>query len=63
MKKDDSKICKCYSTREKNKPLYNIFSGNIMGTYVIKEGFCLGTRERDACNCQGNENKCDFYRR
>lgn len=22
---------------------------------------CFGTKERDACSCNGDENKCDFY--
>ena len=24
-------------------------------------GVCLGTKEIDACKCEGNEGKCDFY--
>ena len=24
-------------------------------------GFCMGTKERDICSCQGDESKCDFY--
>jgi hypothetical protein len=26
-----------------------------------KKGRCMGTRERDVCNCQGDRTLCDFY--
>ena len=39
-------ICKCYRA-EKN--------------FLGKVGICLGTKEREACSCQGDKMKCDFY--
>lgn len=24
-------------------------------------GYCMGTKGREACSCQGDESKCDFY--
>lgn len=24
-------------------------------------GYCMGTKERDLCSCQGNESKCNYY--
>lgn len=38
--------CKCYHA-DKN------FLGEI--------GVCWGTKEREACTCNGDEAKCDFY--
>lgn len=38
--------CKCYHA-DKN------FLGEI--------GVCCGTKEREACSCNGDEAKCDFY--
>lgn len=38
--------CKCYHA-DKN------FLGEI--------GVCWGTKEREACSCNGDEAKCDFY--
>ena len=26
-----------------------------------KNDYCRGTREKDWCNCGGDESKCDFY--
>ena len=26
-----------------------------------KYGYCMGTKERDLCSCQGDESKCNFY--
>lgn len=38
--------CKCYHA-EKN--------------FIGKIGVCWGTKEREACSCEGDEAKCDFY--
>ena len=38
--------CKCYHAEK-----------NFLGTI----GMCWGTKERDPCNCEGNESQCDFY--
>ena len=26
-----------------------------------KYGYCMGTKNRDLCTCQGDESNCDFY--
>lgn len=26
-----------------------------------KYGYCMGTKNRDLCTCQGDKSKCDFY--
>ena len=45
--------CECYETRlepmETNPRLRHLY------------GVCLGTKECDRCNCDGDESKCDFY--
>ena len=45
--------CNCYETRlepmETNPKLRRIY------------GVCLGTKEIDRCNCDGDKSKCDFY--
>lgn len=28
---------------------------------VYRGGICMGTKEREACACLGNEANCDFY--
>lgn len=38
--------CKCYHA-ERN--------------FVGKIGVCWGTKECEACSCDGDESKCDFY--
>lgn len=48
----------CY-TKDANKKLCNCW--NIEDTYIGKHGVCWGTRERDLCNCNGDEKQCDFY--
>lgn len=35
----------------------------ICSSYHIEYGkpVCYGTRERDTCDCEGDESKCNFY--
>ena len=49
------KKCDCY--RERSVTFYN----GIFGMQNYLEGYCVGTKECDACNCGGDESKCDFY--
>ena len=39
---------------------YNVRIDRIYGN-EMKYGVCLGTKEIDRCNCDGDESKCDFY--
>ena len=39
---------------------YNVRIDRIYGNET-KYGVCLGTKEVDRCNCDGDESKCDFY--
>lgn len=47
----DSDIC-----REENKD-----EPVMCEHYDYKNQRCLGTKEMDVCNCQGNKGRCDFY--
>lgn len=39
------------------------FSGTFPAGEILyrKETRCRGTKEKDACSCGGDEDKCDFY--
>ena len=50
--------CNCWEERIEYKPLHNII-GN--PDVAIPYGVCLGTKEVDRCDCDGDESKCDFY--
>lgn len=54
------KPCKevCNTNRHNNKDKANCEH------YTIANGnpICLGTREMDSCSCEGNRNKCNFYK-
>lgn len=49
-------MCKCFRAERK---ITGWLSGNEPITTLV--GRCNGTKEREECNCQGNESKCDFY--
>lgn len=54
----NNKLCKYYFTKKIKKPIYNPLTGNVVDSYVVCAGFCLGTRECDAVDCKGNTNMC-----
>lgn len=47
--------CDCY--RERNVTRYN----GIFGMQNSLEGYCVGTKECEVCNCGADESKCNFY--
>lgn len=47
--------CECYE--EYKSPDYSFMSRS--GVKIV--AVCNGTKERDACSCKGNREKCDFY--
>lgn len=52
--------CNCYDKRADIFYTYDQFTGRpIKNEREI--GICNGTKERDACDCNGDESKCDFY--
>lgn len=48
--------CNCYEEREEIVGWNGAFD-----PIVRTVGRCNGTRERDACSCEGNQCNCDFY--
>lgn len=34
---------------------------DICSSYVSDKKRCMGTKEIDPCNCEGDKSKCDFY--
>lgn len=62
------KQCNCYRTRTERRYFsdydkgYAAAQGKLLPEYEdIYEGICLGTKEVDYCNCDGDRSKCDFY--
>ena len=49
--------CDCYHLYSETR--YSCLSPFDLQTTVY--GVCLGTKEQDRCNCEGDESKCDFY--
>lgn len=47
--------CNCY--HERNVTRYN----GIFGMQNYLEGYCTGTKECEACSCEGDQAKCSFY--
>lgn len=43
----DTKKCECWD--------------EVHPGWAYSSGVCNGTKERDACDCGGDERKCDFY--
>ena len=48
--------CECYEVRDKYT--YNSAFNKYL---VTKTGICNGTKEREECDCGGDEAKCNFY--
>ena len=60
--------CHCYRVRTERRYFsdydkgYAAAQGKLLPDYEdICEGICLGTKEVDYCNCDGDRSKCDFY--
>ncbi len=60
--------CNCYRTRTERRYFSDYdkgcaaAQGKLLPDYEdICEGICLGTKEVDYCNCDGDRSKCDFY--
>lgn len=56
--------CKSYAECKSFKYIYDQFTGLPIDKYVVFEGICMGTREMDSCNCNGEKlNKnCIYYK-
>ena len=52
--------CKCYRERLANKTFYTK-STVVPYSFTTTEGYCMGTKECDACSCEGDESRCTFY--
>ena len=61
--------CKCYVERPVNKQGSDFVRGYVYGrtgrmlkeTDTYLQGYCLGTKEVEECNCDGDPRKCNFY--
>lgn len=60
--------CECYRIRTERRYFsdydkgYAAVQGKLLPDYEdICKGVCLGTKEVDYCNCDGDRSKCDFY--
>lgn len=65
----DIKECASYRTRKIRRQLSDYERGVYYGkygeqrTYIEEEeGYCIGTREWEACTCGGDKSKCNFYK-
>ena len=62
-------ICTSYGVRKVKSYLNEYEQGVYFGRYGIRkkyiekdEPYCMGTRELESCNCDGDKSKCNFYR-
>ena len=54
--------CECYKTRTINMTGLKDCAGyKIPWHETYTEGYCLGTKECELCQCNGDKSKCDFY--
>ena len=52
--------CHSYRVGQRGKYIFNPITGKNEYT-LVSYGFCLGTKECEECNCEGDKSKCDFY--
>lgn len=52
--------CHSYQVGERGKYIFNPITCKWDYT-LVSYGFCLGTKECEECNCEGDKSKCDFY--
>lgn len=62
-------ICGSYRVRKVKTHLSDYEQGVYFGRYGIRKEYieenrpyCMGTRELESCNCDGDRSKCNFYR-
>lgn len=62
-------ICTSYRVRKVKLYLNDYEQGVYFGHYGVRkkyiekdEPYCMGTRELESCNCDGDKSKCNFYR-
>ena len=53
--------CSSYHERTERKYIFNPFTGEPAGSYLRTYGVCYGTKECEACSCDGDETRCSFY--
>ena len=65
---EDENICASYRVRKVRSYLNDYEQGVYFGRYGIRkeyiekdEPYCMGTRELESCNCDGDRSKCNFY--
>ena len=61
-------VCTSYRVRKVRSYLNDYEQGVYFGRYGIRkeyieknEPYCMGTRELESCNCDGDRSKCNFY--
>ena len=62
-------ICDSYRVRKVKTHLSDYEQGVYFGYYGVRKEYievdrpyCMGTRELESCNCDGDKSKCNFYR-
>lgn len=62
-------ICTSYRVRKVRSYLNDYEQGVYFGRYGVRkkyiekeEPYCMGTRELESCNCDGDRSKCNFYK-
>ena len=62
-------VCASYRVRKVKKYLSDYEQGVYFGLYGVRkkyiekdEPYCMGTRELESCNCDGDRSRCNFYR-
>lgn len=62
-------ICASYRVRKVKTHLSDYEQGVYFGRYGVRKEYieenrpyCMGTRELESCNCDGDRSKCNFYR-
>ena len=66
---EDENICASYRVRKVKSYLNDYEQGVYFGRYGVRkeymekdEPYCMGTRELESCNCDGDRSKCTFYK-
>lgn len=65
---EDENTCTSYRVRKVKTQLSDYEQGVYFGRYGVRkeyiendEPYCMATRELEACNCDGDRSKCNFY--
>ena len=65
---EDENICASYRVRKVKSYLNDYEQGVYFGRYGVRkkyiekdEPYCMGTRELESCNCDGDRSECTFY--